>query len=49
MTKSIRIDDEELHDELVQLLLNLQAEKGKPIKMENLLRVLVDTYYKKKR
>ncbi|MDE1873188.1 MAG: hypothetical protein KGH99_06905 [Thaumarchaeota archaeon] len=47
MPKTIRIDDEKIHEELVQLFLNLQAEKGKPIKMEDLLRDML-RYYKRK-
>lgn len=49
MGKSIRIDNEKIHDELIQLLLNLQAERGEKLKMEDLLRILLDNYYKKKR
>lgn len=48
MAKSIRIDNEEIHEELTQLLLNLQAEKGKKIKMEDVIEELLKTYYKKK-
>lgn len=48
MAKTIRIDDEKIHEELTQLFLNLQAERGKKIKMEDVIEELLKTYYKKK-
>lgn len=48
MAKTIRIDDERIHEELIQLFLNLQAEKGKPIKMEDLISELIKNYNKRK-
>ena len=46
MVKTIRIDDEEVHEDLVQLFLNLQVEKGKPLKMQDLLRDMIKVYTK---
>jgi len=48
MAKSIRIDNEEIHEELTQLFLNLQAERGHKIKMEDLLAEMIKIYNKRK-
>ncbi len=48
MAKTIRIDNEEIHEELIQLFLNFQAEKGQKIKMEDLIAELIKNYHKKR-
>ncbi|MEO9308579.1 MAG: hypothetical protein ABI342_09760 [Nitrososphaera sp.] len=48
MAKSIRIDNERIHEELTQLFLNLQSEKGHRIKMEDLLEDMIKVYNKRK-
>ena len=44
MTKSIRLDNEDLHRELNKLLLEVQAKRGKKMKMEELLAELIRQY-----
>ena len=47
MAKTIRIDTDEIHEELTQLFLNLQAEKGHKIKMEDLIAEMIKSDKKK--
>lgn len=46
MAKTIRIDNEKIHEDLVQLFLNLQSDRGVRIKMEDLLEDMIKVYKK---
>ena len=46
MAKTIRIDNEKIHEDLVQLFLNLQSDRGVRIKMEDLLEEMIKVYKK---
>jgi|GEM_PF-5012723 hypothetical protein len=48
MAKTIRIDNEKIHEDLVQLFLNLQSERGMKLKMEDLLEDMIKSYNKRK-
>ena len=45
MVKTIRITDDDLHSELLQIQGAIQAETGEQTSMEDALRVLVDMYH----
>lgn len=47
MVKTIRITDEELHSQLLQIQGAIQAETGEYTSMEDALRVIVDVYHAK--
>ena len=47
MVKTIRITDDDLHSELLQIQGAIQAETGEYTSMENALRVIVDIYHTK--
>ncbi|HJU12918.1 MAG TPA: hypothetical protein VJ792_00485 [Candidatus Nitrosotalea sp.] len=44
--KTIRIDNIDIHEELNKLLLEVQAKRGKKMKMEDLLAELIKQYKK---
>ena len=47
MVKTIRIKNEELHSQLLQIQGEIQAETGEFTSMEDAIRVMIDVYYAK--
>ncbi len=47
MVKTIRIKDDELHSQLLQIQGEIQADTGEYTSMEDALRVMVDIYHAK--
>lgn len=47
MVKTIRIKNDELHSELLQIQGAIQAETGEYTSMEDAIRVIIDVYHAK--
>jgi len=49
MVKTLRIEDEEIHKDLLRIQGKIQAESGEAIKLELILQELIDCYNNKNR
>lgn len=49
MVKTLRIEDEKIHKELLKIQGRIQAKSGEPIKLEKVLEDLIDFYNKRRK
>jgi len=47
LVKTLRIEDEEIHKDLVRIQGKIIAKSGEPMKLENVLEELIDFYNKR--
>lgn len=47
LVKTLRIEDEKIHKELLKIQGRIQAKSGEPTKLENVLQELIDCYNKR--